>query len=77
MHDVLVLKRCPICKDPVLYEGPDILRDAIVWCGVPCAAIWDAITPGQWINASEIMQGGRFHNRPDIWTEPLEARERQ
>ncbi len=68
MDEVISLKRCAICTNSVLYRGPAMLADgAIMFCDSVCARIWDAATPGQWVDAAELMPGGRLHDRPDIW----------
>jgi hypothetical protein len=68
MSDVMMLKRCEICAEAAYFSGPlSLAVTAIVFCGTTCARIWDAITPGEWIDASEMMPGGRIHDRPDIW----------
>lgn len=69
MDEVMVLKRCAMCPEPVIYTGPDLLRDAKVFCGEVCALLWDLVTPGEWIDACELMPGGRLYDCRDIWTE--------
>ncbi len=69
MESVIMVKRCSMCAEKVLYNGPDALRDAVVWCSTTCERLWDAVTPGEWIDAAELMRGGRLYDRPDIWTE--------
>lgn len=76
MHDVLMLKRCTICGDSVLYHGPAMLGEGDIFCGKTCAAIWDAITPGYCVDASELMQGGSLYDdRPSIRSGPLHTGE--
>lgn len=67
MDNIWILKRCAICPEPVMFSGPSLLSNAVVWCGETCERIWDAMTPGQWIDAAELMPGGRFHDRPEVW----------
>ena len=67
MDHIVLLKRCAICPGLVLYEGPSMLSNASVFCSETCERIWDAVTPGEWISAEELMPGGRFHDRPDVW----------
>jgi endogenous inhibitor of DNA gyrase (YacG/DUF329 family) len=69
MDEITVLKPCAICVDLVLYRGPSMLRAAKVFCSQTCAVIYDLITPGYWVDAAEIMPGGRFHDRPEIWAD--------
>lgn len=69
MDEVLVLKRCAICTEKALYRGPWLLKDGLVFCSPICEALWVAVTPGQWIDPAELMPGGRYHDRPEIWTE--------
>lgn len=69
MEEIALLKRCAMCPEPTLYAGPAMLSTASVFCSDACAALWDAITPGEWISAVELIQGGRYCNRPDIWSE--------
>ncbi len=76
MRDTMLLKRCAVCVEPVIYSGPDMLRNANVCCSDVCSVIYDQITPGYWIDPAELMRGGCFHNRPDIWIDDLEARQR-
>lgn len=70
MDDIIIMKRCASCPEMVLYWGPTSLRNASVWCSDVCEALWDAITPGRWIDAAELMPGGCLHDRPDIWISP-------
>ena len=70
MDEITILKRCAVCPEPVVYTGPEMLQTANVCCSETCAVIYDIITPGYWIDAAELMQGGRIHDRPDIWTAP-------
>lgn len=74
MDEVTLLKRCAICPESVIYKGPRLLSNASVFCDATCQRIWDAITPGEWLRASELMPGGCLHNRPDTWMDSLEAR---
>jgi hypothetical protein len=67
LENLTFVKRCAVCPDPVIYRGPALLSNATTFCDETCARIWDAITPGEWIDANELMPGGRFHDRPDIW----------
>ena len=69
MDEVLVLKRCAVCPEMTLYKGPRLLQGGVVHCGETCEVLWYAITPGRWIDASELMPGGRYHALPEIWTE--------
>lgn len=68
MNDIITTKRCASCPEMVLYWGPAALRNASVWCSEVCEVLWDAITPGAWIDAAELMPGGQYFDRPDIWT---------
>lgn len=57
-----------MCAETVLYNGPEELRDASVWCSDVCELLWDLVTPGEWIDASELLRGGLYYDRPDLWT---------
>lgn len=69
MEEIAVLKRCAMCPERVIYRGPEMLRNASVFCDETCSLLFDLVTPGEWIDAREMMQGGRYYDRPDIWTE--------
>lgn len=66
MEDIALLKRCAMCPEMVIYNGPEMLSDGLVFCSNACAALWDAVTPGEWVDAKEIMRGGLF-DRPDMF----------
>ena len=70
MEEVLVLKRCAVCSELALYKGPWLLRSGLVFCSETCETLWTALSPGQWIDPRELMPGGRYHDRPEIWTDP-------
>lgn len=70
MGEVLVLKRCAMCTEKALYKGPAFLMGGLVFCSFVCEALWANMTPGQWIDPAELMPGGRYHNRPEIWSDP-------
>ena len=42
----------------------------LVFCSPVCEALWVNVTPGQWIDPAELMLGGRYYDRPEIWAEP-------
>ena len=67
MDEIFVLKRCAICPDLVIYRGPSLLRKAKIFCSEVCEKIDDAVTPGSWVDAADLMPGGPLHDRPDIW----------
>ena len=69
MDEVIVLTGCTVCAEPVIHRTPALLRESLVFCDDVCLAIGRALSAGDWHDASEIMQGGRFHDRPDIWTD--------
>ena len=69
MDEIALLKPCAMCPETVIYRGPEMLSNASVFCSETCARLWDAIAPGHWVNATELMQGGHYCDRPDIWTE--------
>lgn len=68
MDEIVILKPCAMCAEPTLYQGPSMLSQGDVCCGEACSALWDALTPGHWVSAVELMRGGRYYDRPDIWT---------
>ena len=72
MHEVTILKRCAVCPEMVLFRGPALLRNARTYCDETCERIDDALLPGEWVDVSEMMQGGRLHDRPDIWLDPAD-----
>jgi len=53
-----------------LYKGPWLLKGGMVFCSLACEALWVAVTPGKWIDPAELMPGGLYHDRPDIWIGP-------
>jgi hypothetical protein len=67
MEHILILKRCASCENSALYSGPQMLSNAKVFCSDLCIVLDDLVTPGTWIDAAELMQGGSLCNRPDIW----------
>ena len=67
MEQIVVAKRCAMCPETVLYQGPAMLRAASVWCSDLCYKLDDILTPGYWLDASEMMRGGQLHDRPDLW----------
>lgn len=69
MESVLLVKRCAMCSNSAFYDGPEMLKDAAVWCSEVCELLYDLLTPGEWIDASELMRGGRLSERPDLWNE--------
>jgi len=69
MRDLMLLKRCAVCAETVIYSGPELLRNANLTCSDVCGVLYDLVTPGYWVDASELMEGGCFHNRPDLWTD--------
>lgn len=62
VDQIFSIRRCSVCPELVIYEGPALLSGAAMWCSETCEVLWDLITPGTWIDAAELMQGGRFHN---------------
>jgi len=70
MEEVLVIKRCVTCAEMALYRGPSLLQGGFIFCSSACEMLWGAVTPGRWIDASELMPGGRLHDRSDIWAGP-------
>jgi len=70
VFEVAKLVRCQVCGDPVIYLGPKVLANGRSFCSEVCVAIDMAITPGVWIDASELAPGGYLHNRPELWFEP-------
>ena len=69
MEEVLALKRCAACAEMALYRGPSLLLGGFAFCSETCMILWDVVTPGLWVEACELMPGGRYYNRPDIWTD--------
>lgn len=72
MDEVTLVKRCAVCPEPVVYRGPALLQSARVYCSQTCERIDDLLLPGYWVDASEMMQGGRLHDRPELWLDPAE-----
>ena len=60
---------CAICAEPVIYLGPKVLASGERFCSEVCCAIDLAITPGTWVDASELAQGGSLYNRPELWSD--------
>jgi hypothetical protein len=72
VDEVTLIKRCAVCPESIVYQGPRLLQNARVYCDETCARIDDVLLPGQWYDAAEMMQGGRFHDRPDLWLGPAD-----
>jgi len=66
--ELVKLAPCIICADPVIYAGPTLLQNGPRICSPTCDRIWNAITPGIWIDASELAPGGSLNNRPELWS---------
>jgi hypothetical protein len=63
-------KRCAMCPEIVVYTAPRGLAEgAIVFCSEICERLWDAVTPGEWVDAATLMPG-RENDRPEIWEGP-------
>jgi len=68
--DVVKLVGCRVCGDPVIYFGSWCFADSKRLCGPVCCVIDDALNPGTWIDATEMMEGGSLHHRlPEIWND--------
>ena len=67
--EVAKMTSCAICRDPVIYLGPEVLASGKRFCTDVCDALYRAITPGVWVDASELAPGGSLHNRPELWTD--------
>ena len=69
--EVVKLTPCFVCGIPVIYFGPKVFEDSKRLCSTICVAIDDVLTPGHWVDATEMMEGGRLHDHlPDIWSDP-------
>lgn len=68
--EVAKMTGCAVCADPVIFLGPAVLDGGERFCSDVCVAIDMAITPGVWIDASELAQGGSLHDRPELWMDP-------
>ena len=60
---------CVVCADPVIYLGPELLSSGNRYCSEVCSVVYRQITPGIWIDASELAPGGSLHNRPEVWSD--------
>jgi endogenous inhibitor of DNA gyrase (YacG/DUF329 family) len=67
LDEVTLIKRCAVCPEAVVYQGPFLLQNARVYCSETCALIDDLLLPGEWIDAAEIAPGGRYYDRPEVW----------
>lgn len=65
--EVAKMTTCSVCADAVIYLGPKLLASGERFCSRVCAEIHRAITPGVWIDASELAPGGSLHERPELW----------
>lgn len=71
LFEVVKLTGCKSCGAPVIYFGPAVFANSKRFCSDTCASLDDLRTPGYWLDASEMMEGGCLYNRlPEIWTEP-------
>ncbi len=67
MDEVIIASRCAVCPSIVVHKTPVLLQASEVFCDAVCVALGRALSAGDWYDAVEITQGGRFHNRPEIW----------
>lgn len=67
--EVAKMTRCAICGDPVIFLGSSTLQDGRRYCSDVCSIISDQISPGIWVDASELAPGGSLHNHPELWSD--------
>ncbi len=60
---------CAVCRDPVIFFGPEVLASGKRFCSEVCSLIYRQVTPGRWVDASEIAPGGSLHDRPELWSD--------
>ena len=65
--EVAKITGCAICREPVIFLGPSVLATGERFCSNVCVAIDQAITPGIWVDASELAPGGSLYGRPELW----------
>jgi hypothetical protein len=70
VFEVAKMTGCAICGEPVIFLGPKVLANGERFCSEVCCVIDQAITPGHWVDASELARGGSLHNRPELWSDP-------
>jgi hypothetical protein len=67
--ELVKLTGCAVCADPVIFIGPFVLEHGRRICSEICDVLYKAITPGVWVDASELAPGGGLHNRPELWVD--------
>ena len=56
--EVAKMTGCAICAEPVIFLGPSVLQSGPRFCSDACALLWKLLSPGIWVDASELAPGG-------------------
>lgn len=65
--EIAKMTGCAVCASPVIYLGPAVLANGERFCSEVCSVIDVVRSPGRWISADELGQGGELFNRPELW----------